>query len=499
MKRVLLGIDIGTTGVRAVAIDEDGRLLAEAREPCPPETTNPGRVEADAEVWWSATCTVTSRLAAATRIDRVEAIGVTGQAPTAILVDADGRPLRRAILWLDVRAADEARTLDTALGPGRAEAIGGNRMHAYYLGPKLAWLRAHEPETLARAALILQSHAFVAMRLTGAAACDASTAMLCAPLFDARARAWSSPGAAATGVNESALPRIVRAHDVLGAVTHAAAAATGLREGTPVVAGGGDFAASALAAGVVDQGDACLTLGTAGNLTMPMDEPRFDSRLVNTHHVGCTRWLALGGTLCGAALEWFRRACAPGVPWEVLEAEAAGVAPGADGVLVLPYLQGERTPIWDERARGAFVGLELAHGRAHLYRALLEGIALGFRACLAVAEEGGLRLGQVIAVEGAGRSALLRQTCADALGVPVTWVRGGGSAGAGAAILAGLGTGILADSRVGRTWTERFAAESPADTARHEPDPRATARLREVFAHRTALYGRLAGPRGEGT
>jgi xylulokinase len=476
----LLGIDIGTTGVRGAVIDTRGGIVAEASEACAPETGAPGIVEADAEAWWDAVRAVIRRLAQKASLARIDGIGVTGQAPTAVLVDASGRPLRRAILWLDVRADAEARALDDALGPGRAEAIGGNRMHSYYLGPKLAWLRAHEPETLDRAAQVLQSHAFVAMRLTGEAACDASTAMLCAPLFDARARAWSAEAARATGVDTRALPRIARAHDVIGAVTREAAAATGLREGTPVVAGGGDFAASALGVGVVQEGEACLMLGTAGNLLMPMDQPRFDSRLVNSHHVGCDRWLALGGTLCGAALEWFRGACAPGVDWDTLEQEARGVAVGAGGLVVLPYLQGERTPVWDARARGVFFGLDVTHTRAHLYRALIEGIALSFRHCLAVAEEGGVRFGEVLAANGAGRSALLRQALSDALGVPVTWIREGGGTVTGAAVLAGLGVGVLGNARVGRTW--------PQEILRHEPDPRAHARLVDVFARRVSLY-----------
>jgi sugar (pentulose or hexulose) kinase len=211
-----------------------------------------------------------------------------------------------------------------------------------------------------------------------------------------------------------------------------------------------------------------------------MDQPRFDSRLVNSHHVGCDRWLALGGTLCGAALEWFRGACAPGVDWDTLEQEARGVAVGAAGLVVLPYLQGERTPVWDARARGVFFGLDVTHTRAHLYRALIEGIALGFRHCLAVAEESGVRFGEVLAANGAGRSALLRQALSDALGVPVTWIREGGGTVTGAAVLAGLGVGVLGNARVGRTW--------PQEILRHEPDPRAHARLVDVFARRVSLY-----------
>ncbi len=483
MNRLLLGIDVGTTGVRGAAVDERGRIVAEASEPCPPEMPAPGRVEADAEAWWRASCTVIARIGRSAPLERIHGVGVVGQAPTAVPIDADCRPLRPAILWLDVRAADEARMLGEALGP-RAEALGGNRMHAYYLGPKLAWLRAHEPEVLERAAFVLQSHAFLAMRLTGEAACDPSTAMLCSPLYDARKGAWSPEGARAAGVEPRLLPRIARAHDVVGAVTHRAAAETGLRQGTPVVAGGGDFAASALGAGVIDEGEACLMLGTAGNLLLPSVEPRFDPRLVNSHHVGCDLWLSLGATLCGAALEWFRRACAPGVDHDELEREARAVDARAVGPIVLPYFQGERTPVWNERARGVFFGLDLTHGRGDLYRALVDGIALGFRHCLAVAEEKGLRLEEVVAEGGAGRSALLRQALSDAMGVPLTWVQGGSGTVVGAAILAGLGTGVLANAREAREWIR------PAGV-RHAPDKGSGVRLQEIFTRRRALYERV--------
>jgi xylulokinase len=294
----------------------------------------------------------------------------------------------------------------------------------------------------------------------------------------------------------------VRAHDVLGAVTREAAAATGLREGMPVVAGGGDFAASALGAGVVEEGQACLMLGTAGNLLVPTRAPRFDARLINSHHVGCERWLTLGGTLCGAALEWFRSAMAPGVAWEVLEAEAAAVDVGSAGLLVLPYLQGERTPVWDESARGVLWGLQLEHRRGHLYRAMLEGVALGFRHCLAVAEEGGVRIGEVFAADGAGQSPLLRQTLADALGLPLTWSSGGrGGTTAGAAILAGLGVGVLRappsrtrDGGMGGVGGVPWWGAGLS----HAPDRRAHAVLEEAFARRLALYDAVRTLRASG-
>jgi xylulokinase len=472
MPELLLGIDVGTTGVRGALYDPAGKALAEAAVACPYQAPAPGFAEADPDAWWRVACDVVRRLGDTAPLDGVAAVGVTGQAPTVILVDDAGAPLRPAILWLDTRAAKEARGIDTAL----SVRLGGNRMHAYFAGPKLAWVARHEPDLFARAARLVQSHAYVASALTGETACDYSTAALCAPLFDAARRAWSDEGARAVGAPERFLPPLLPAHAVLGAVTAQAASATGLRAGTRVVAGGGDFAASALGAGVVEEGEACLMLGTAGNLLAPRRSPRFDSRLINAHHVGCDRWLVLGGTLCGAALEWFRRVAARGASFEELEAEAARVPPGAGGVLFLPYLQGERTPVWDEAARGVFAGLDLSHERGHLYRAVLEGIALGFRHCREVVGP----VAEVVAANGAGKSALLRQILADALGAPLLYAPNGGGTVAGAAILAGLGAGLVADVAAGRAWR--------GEHVRHEPDANAGAVYDERFAARLALY-----------
>src|SRR5262249_47781685 len=262
------------------------------------------------------------------------------------------------------------------------------------------------------------------------------------------------------------------------------AEATGLRVGTPVVGGGGDFAACALGAGVVDEGEACLMLGTSGNIVVPTATARFDARLIQSHHVGCDRWLALGGTMCGAASAWFKRVFGGGASWEELEREAADVDVGATGLVVLPYLQGERTPIWNDSARGVFFGLDLTHGRGHLYRAMLEGIALGFRHCASVLEENGVRLSQVVAANGAGRSPLLRQILCDALGVPLGWTPGAGGTLVAGAILAGLGAGVLADARDARSWR--------GELVRHEPDPHAHGALSAVFARRLALYEGIA-------
>jgi xylulokinase len=487
---VLLGIDIGTTGVRAAVFAEDGRMVADASASCLHDSPKTGWAEVDPEAWWRATARVLGELALRAKLDEVACIAVAGQAPTAVLVDAAGAVVRPAILWLDTRADAEARELGT---------------EAYYLGPKLSWLARHEPEALARTKWLLQSHAFLAMRLTGEVAVDPSTAALALPLFDLAKLEWvqsaflrvqdASTGA---GVTLAQMPPLRRSHEVLGAVTTEAARLTGLRAGTPVVVGGGDFAAATLGAGVVAEGEACLMLGTAGNLLVPRRTPGTDARLINAHHVGTESWLSLGGTLSGGAQEWLRHALSRAslgeedtavrgaLPtFELLDREAARVPAASDGLLFLPYLQGERTPIWDVSARGAYVGLGLGHGRGHLWRALLEGIALGFVDCQAVLEDGGVVLREVVAANGGGKSALFRQILCDALGVPLAYASKGGGTVAGAAILAALGAGVIASAAEARAWR--------GDLVMHEPDPAAHARYRELLGLRRAAYAGLKG------
>jgi xylulokinase len=480
--RALLGIDVGTSSAKGAAFDAAGRCLATAEVPYAYAVARPGWAEADAEGWWRAVREILGRLVAAVGAPTVEAVGVTGQAPTLLAVDAGGRPLGPAILWLDVRAEGEVPGLAARL-PAGASGVTGNRLDAAYLGPKVRWLARHAPDQLRAAATLLQSHSFPVLRLTGARVTDPSSAALSTPLYDARARTWWAEGCQATGLDPSLLPALEDAHAVAGHVTAAAARETGLRAGTPVVVGGADFAASTLAAGVIEPGEACLMLGTAGNLVIPFAEPEFDDRLITAHHVGCRRFLALGAVLAGAVQQWFRATVAPEASFEALDAEGAKVPAGADGVRCLPYLQGERAPVWDAGARGAFVGLSLAHGRGHLYRSVLEAIAVSFRHCLEVAREGGRRIEEVVAVNGGARSALWRQILADALGVPLLYLPESPGAPAGAALLAGIGVGLLPGVERARAW--RAAAR------RHEPDPGAGAIYAGLLAERQRLHPAL--------
>lgn len=486
MSARLLGIDIGTTGVRCALFDSRGNLVADASTPHTVESPAPGWAETEADVFWRRTRVALTELGEQAKLDDVAAIAVVGQAPTAILVDANGATVRPSVLWLDTRASAEARSLGT---------------HAYYLGPKLLWLAQHEPDALAKARHVLQSHAFVAMKLTGEVATDPSTAALCLPLFDLAKREWLQNACVRLGLDPKVLPPIRKSTDLLGEVTAEAAKETGLRAGTPVMVGGGDFAAATLGAGVVDEGEACLMLGTAGNLLVPRKTAGTDPRLINAHHVGADVWLSLGGTLSGGAQEWMRYAITRGTSeddtavrgalpsFEQLDKDAAAVAPGSNGLLFLPYLQGERTPIWDVDARGAYIGLGLNHARGHLWRALLEGIALSFVDCQKVLEDDGVRLTEVIAANGGGKSALFRQVLCDALGVPLAYTPKGGGTVAGAALIAALGAGVLGSAAEAKKWR--------GESVRHAPDLAATERYRTLLGTRREAYAGLKGVFGQ--
>lgn len=468
----LLGVDVGTTGLRAALFTPHGVKVAEAARACAPSFPRAGLAEGDVDAWWETASSLVQELGTKMPLASVRGVAVVGQAPTLVLLDDAGKSVRPPVLWLDTRAAREAEELGE---------------QAYYLGPKLLWMSRHEAASIARARVVMEAHSLVAFRLTGEVAVDPSTAALWRPLYDPATATWREGAAAKVGLSHDQLPRVMRAGETIGAVTRKAASRTGLPEGTPVVVGGGDFAAATLAAGVIDEGEACLMLGTAGNLLVPRRTPGRDPRLIHAHHVGTERFLSLGGTLSGGAEEWLRAALVArgeeGPTFEVLEREAAQVAPGAEGLLFLPYLQGERTPVWDPAARGAFVGLGLNHGRGHLWRALLEGIALSFVDCQVVLEAEGVVVREAIAESGGSKSPLFRRILSDALGVPVHHAPRAGGTVSGAAILAGMGVGLVPGPEAARTFRGPITVT--------EPDLAQTARYRARLEIRRTIYGGL--------
>ncbi len=477
---LFLVIDVGTSSTKLALYDGAGELVAARHASYRVDVPRPGWAEQDPHAWWEVVCRLGPELAAAAA-GPLDAICVCGQTPLCVPVDAQGQPLRPAILWLDRRAVDQVGWLAERLGETHCRAVSGNRLDSYFGGPKWLWYCQNQPELLARTWKILQANSFVAFHLTGEAAIDPSQAGLCSPCYDQAAGQWNAEICAAMGLPFDLLPRIVPAQALIGRVTPAAARASGLPAGTPVVCGGGDFACACLGAGVTGPGRAALMLGTAGNLMFPGVQ-NDDARLLHTQHVS-GQPLTFGGVLAGGNLKWFAQLFggSPIELYERLDQEAVLLPPGSEGLLYLPYLMGERTPIWDAQARGAFLGLSSRHTQAHLYRAVLEGVAFAFRQILEIGGRAGLA--EIVAIDGGARSAVWRQLMADVLGVPVA--RGSLRAGTalGAAFVAALGVGAVTHYAQMAQWVQVSPAVAPQAAAAAVYD-----RLYPVYA---GLYGKL--------
>ena len=377
--------------------------------------------------------------------DDIAAIGLTGQMHGAVVLDPAGEVLRPAILWNDQRTAAECDVIRDAVGGvERLVAITGNDALTGFTAPKLVWIRDHEPEIWARIAHVLLPKDYVRLRLTGDYALDKADGAGTI-LFDLAARAWSREMLQALEIDPAWLPPTFEGPAVTGTITIEAAAATGLRAGTPVVAGGGDQAANGVGVGAVSAGVIALSLGTSGVIFAATDRPLFEPR--GRVHAFChavpDRWHMMSVMLSAAgSLRWFRDALAPGVAFADLAASAGEVPAGSEGLLFLPYLTGERSPHPDPLARGAFVGLTVTHDRRHLTRAVLEGVAFGLRDGLDLMIEAGMAPPSQIRASGGGiASPLWRQILADVLGAEIATVNTTEGAAYGAGILAAVGAG----------------------------------------------------------
>jgi xylulokinase len=374
----------------------------------------------------------------------VEGIGLTGQMHGAVLLDTADAVLRPAILWNDQRTAAECDLIRDAVGAQRLIEITGNDALTGFTAPKLVWVREHEPDVWARTAHVLLPKDYVRLRLTGDHAIDKADAAGTL-LLDLAARDWSPAVLDALGIPAGRLPRTYEGPDVTGTLSDAAAAETGLRAGTPVVAGGGDQSANAVGVGAVAPGTTALSLGTSGVIFASTDRPLFDpgGRVHAFCHAVPGRWHMMSVMLSAAgSLRWFRDALAPGAGYDELLAGVEAVPAGSDGLWFLPYLSGERSPHSDPLARGAFVGLTLGHDRRHLVRAVLEGVAYGLRDGMDLMLAAGMPAPAQIRISGGGTaSPLWRQILSDVLGTELATVSTTEGAAYGAALLAAVASG----------------------------------------------------------
>jgi xylulokinase len=449
-RTLLLGIDLSTTGAKALLIDEQGRIVASASTPLTLSTPRPLWAEQQPRDWWdAAAASIRAALATAEATgDEVRAVGLTGQMHGLVLLDGQGEPLRPAILWNDQRTAAECDEIRARMEKSRLIAVTGNDALPGFTAPKVLWVRRHEPEIYAHAAHILLPKDYIRYRLTSDYAMDKADGSGTL-LFDLAGRDWSPEVTDALDIPRSWLPPTYEGPEATGSISAEAAALTGLAAGTPVMAGGGDQSAQAVGVGAINPGMAAVTLGTSGVVFAATSAPLFEpeGRLHAFCHAVPGRWHLMGVMLSAAgSLQWLHDTLAPDITFDALMDEAAQAPAGSEGLLFLPYLSGERTPHPDPLARGAWVGLTLRHTRAHMIRAVLEGVAFGLHDGFALlAQAGQDKMARVRVSGGGARSPLWRAILASVLAAPLETVEASEGAAYGAALLAGVGAGVWPD------------------------------------------------------
>ena len=440
----VIGIDTSTTATKAVLIDREGSVVGVGSASYDYETPAPLWSEQDPHLWWDGTVTAIRQVMGEHEISPsdVKALGLTGQMHGSVLLDEDGEVVRPAILWNDQRTEAECHEIRSLVGHKRLIEVTGNDALTGFTAPKLLWVRRYEPENWARVSQILLPKDYVRFRLTGEYASDVAGGSGTI-LFDLRTRTWSPEVLEALGINPALLPSTFEGPEITGTISTTAAEATGLKPGTPVVAGGGDQSANAVGVGAVSPGVVALSLGTSGVVFATTDGPQVEpnGRVHAFCHAVPERWHMMGVMLSAAgSLRWLRDTMASDSSFDDLVGPAADVPAGSDGLLFLPYLTGERTPHPDPRARGALIGLTVRHDMSHITRSVLEGVAFGLRDGLDLMIESGVPAPTQIRASGGGiRSALWCQILADVLDAEIATVQTEEGAAYGAGLLAAVG------------------------------------------------------------
>jgi xylulokinase len=488
-RATFLGVDVGTSGVKAILVDTSGDVLASAITPLQLATPQPGWAEQDPDAWWAAAAAAIRTVLAARPGDSPDAVGVSGQMHSSVFLDAHGEVIRPALLWCDGRTTDECREITERVGgEQRLRDFASNPALEGFTLPKVLWLRRHEPEAFARLATVMLPKDFIRFKLTGVVATEPSDASATLMYDTARMR-WSTEILDAVEIPRSVVPDVGGSSEILGRVSVEGAGATGLRPGTPVVGGGADNACGAAGVGAIAPGEAVSSWGTSGTVLAPMSEPRVDPTL-RAHtfcHVVPGVWYLMGVVLsAGGAFAWYRDQLArdltsTGQANERLNAEAMGIPAGAEGVTFLPYLQGERTPHRDATARGAILGLSLAHSRAHVTRAVVEGVCFALRDSVTILQELGVVPNHMLLTGGGARVPFLRRMQAEVFGLPVCTVNREEGPAYGAALLAAVGAGAFPNLAAAAAATlQRAPVEQPAPGA-HAAYDEPYRRFREAF------------------
>ena len=451
MRKYLAGVDVGTSSVKCIVISDSGEVLSSCSEKYPLYTPQVGFSEQEPAEWWEGTKKAIRRAIAESGVSAGDIVGLgfSGQMHGLVALDKNDAVLRRAILWNDQRTGEECAEIISAAGSlNGLLGYTNNTMLTGYTGGKLLWVRKHEPEIFAKIALFLMPKDYIRFMITGEKATDASEASGTG-FFDVQHRRWSDKLISLLGFDRAIFPKVLESDEVAGYVTAQAAQETGLSEGMPVYAGGGDAVIQTTGSGIVREGTIGLIIGTSGVLSMSLDSYAYNAG--GSLQFFCNndrrKWQALGCQLAsGGSVEWFKDTVYEGADaFKRLDAEAAQSPAGANKLLFLPYLTGERCPHADVAARGVFFGLSISHGRGDMARAVMEGVTLGLREIYELVLKGNPKIKpvEVISSGGGSRSAVWRQIQADVFGLPVKTLTGAAEGGAyGGAVVAGVGAGI---------------------------------------------------------
>ena len=489
MKPYLLGIDIGTSACKLAVFDREGQVAAMTNESYPVYYPEEGWAEQDPEEWYDAVCRACRRMLTENGIDpqMIAGVGIDGQSWSSIPIDKEGKVLARTPIWMDTRAESICERLKEKIGEDEIFRVAGNSLQPSYTTAKILWFRDNMPEMYDRIYKILQSNSYIGFRLTGAITHDISQGygVHC---FDMRTGSWDEEMCEKLEIPREFLPPIVPSDQVIGTVTEKAALESGLAAGTPVVAGGLDAACGTLGAGVIHPGETQEQGGQAGGMSICMDTYKADPRLILGFHVVPGEWLLQGGTTGGGGvMRWFEQEFAGEErllkettgrsSLESLNVIAEKAAPGCDGMVFLPYMAGERSPIWNPKAKGVFYGLDFSKTKGHFVRACMEGVAFALRHNMEVAEEAGAKADVLRAMGGSANSLLWTQIKADVTGKPIIVPSSDTATTLGAAMLAGVGTGFYKDYDEAVRLTVR-------ETRRHTPNPE----NKEIYDRTYAMY-----------
>lgn len=475
MGQLLLGIDIGTSACKIAVFEKNGTVIAAGTGDYPVYYPQPGWAEQNPDEWWAAVCETIKTLLERNHIDAQEiaGVGIDGQSWSAIPIDQEGNVLANTPIWMDTRAQDICDRINREIGEENIFALTGNSLQPSYTTAKILWYKENLPQMYENIDKILQSNAFIAYRLTDALSHDMSQGygVHC---YDMKNGCWNDEMCEKMGIPRSFLPELVPSHQVVGTVTPKAAKKTGLAVGTPVVAGGLDAACGTLGAGVIHVGETQEQGGQAGGMSICIEEYAADPRLIMGAHVVPGQWLLQGGTVGGGGvMRWFEKEFA-GYEREIadrvgkssldqLNEIAQETPPGSDGVVFLPYMAGERSPIWDPNAKGVYYGLDFNKTKGHMVRAAMEGVAFSLKHNLDIAEDTGAKVEELRAMGGSANSLLWTQIKSDITGKPIVVPSSDTATTLGAVILAGVGVGVYKDFEEAVHMTVKL-------TRRHEPD-----------------------------